>query len=164
MTTAEAIRILGDPESNRDSVMKHYRESAKKYHPDKPTGDLDMMILVNIALEVLQSIQFTWATTDEQPQSQPLTDTIQNLWEQVKHYPGIRGEIIGTWLWVTGNTYSIMEKLHGLGFHYSHSKRSWYYHDGIYHKHNNKCYTMDDIRNLWGQQPLEEEETEAITA
>lgn len=40
---------------------------------------------------------------------------------------GLRLEICGTWLWVTGKTYQVKDTLKELGFRYSANKLSWYY-------------------------------------
>jgi len=35
-------------------IHKRYRDLIKKYHPDKPGGNADKMVLVNLAYEVLK--------------------------------------------------------------------------------------------------------------
>ncbi len=164
MNTVEALRILNNPEPNKQSVLKHYRQQAKRYHPDCKNGDLDIMKLVNLAFELVEGLNFTWDIREEDRAARPLTDTIQEMWDQLKHYPGLVGEIIGSWLWISGNTYPIREQLKNMGFSYAHIKKCWYYHEGYYHKHNKTQYTMSDMRNLWGSQTLEEEQAEAIAA
>ena len=163
MTRIEAISILGNPDPGKESVFKAYRRKAKEYHPDLG-GNLELMVLVNLAFEVLEAIDFQWPTQDgEQARnSTPLTETLSNLWNEIKHYRGIQGEVIGTWLWVSGDTYPIREYLKGLGFRFSHLKRAWYFHEGAYWKHSKNNFDMNDLRAMWGSEDLESEEAEAI--
>lgn len=163
MTRVEAISILGNPNPGKDSVVKAYRLKAKEYHPDLG-GDLELMKVVNIAFEVLEAINFQWPIQDgEQARNTtPLTETLTSLWNEIKHYRGIQGEVIGTWLWVSGDTYPIREYLKALGFRFSHFKRAWYYHEGAYWKRSKNNFDMNDLRAMWGSEDLESEEAEAI--
>lgn len=164
MRIVEALSILGNPDQGKSAVLKAYRIKAKQYHPDHKNGDLELMKLVNIAFQTLEAINFQWTTgeTAEGFKTTPLTETISNLWDQLKHYQGITGEIIGSWLWVTGNTYPIKDQLKNLGFSFAHHKRAWYYHDGDYWKRSRRKFNLEELRNMWGVKDLENEEAEAI--
>jgi len=164
MKISEALSILGNPEQGKSSVLKAYRIKAKQYHPDHKNGDLELMKLVNIAFQTLEAINFQWtgSETAEGRETTPLTETMANLWDRVKHYQGITGEIIGSWLWVAGNTYPIKDKLKDLGFRFAHSKQAWYYHDGDYWKRSRRNFDLEELRGMWGSEGLEKEEAEAI--
>ena len=164
MTIPDALSILGNPEPGRESVMRAYRVMAKRYHPDLG-GDLELMILVNLALEVLRAVDYQWTTQDSDTgrRTRPLTEKLNELWESVRHYRGIHGEVIGYWLWVTGETYAIRGELKAIGFRFSHLKRAWYYHEGRYWKHSKRKFSMGDIRAMWGTEDLETEEAQAVT-
>ena len=68
--------------------------------------------------------------------------------------PGIKIEIIGNWIWVTGNTYPHRQSLKELKFRFSKSKTAWYFHTADYKKNNNKTFTMDQIRDLFGSETV----------
>jgi len=164
MRISEALSILGNPETGKQSVLKAYRIKAKQYHPDHKNGDLELMKLVNIAFQTLEAINFQWTTgeTAEGFKTRPLTETISNLWDQIKHYKDITGELIGCWLWVAGNTYCIKDHLKSLGFRFAHNKKAWYYHEGEWRKHSRREFDLEELRNMWGAKDLENEEAEAI--
>ena len=164
MILSEALSILGNPIADAGAVKKAYREKAKQYHPDKQNGNLDMMVLVNLAYEVLKQSNFTWSDTEAKDgqYSTPLTETITNLWNSIKHYRGLHGEIIGTWLWVSGDTYPIKDNLKSSGFRYSHFKRAWYFHEGDYWKRSHRKLNLQDLRGIWGNQDLDTEEAQGI--
>jgi len=164
MTIAEALSILGNPEPGKQSVLKAYRIKAKQYHPDHKNGDLELMKLVNIAFQTLEDISFQWTSRESEngKRTAPLTETISALWDQIKHYQGISGEIIGSWLWITGNTYPIKDYLKNLGFRFAHYKQAWYYHDGDYWKRSRRKFDLEDLRGMWGVEELDKEEAGVI--
>ena len=166
MTVEEALAILGNPDATEDSVKRAYRKAALRYHPDRPDGNLELMKLVNLAYETLQRVGFTWSSkqANTAQSSIPLTETIQHIWDAIKHYPGIHGELIGTWLWVTGTTYPIKEYLKELGFQFSSYKRAWYWHDGPYHKLSRKRFTIDELRRMYDVHDLETEEVDQLVS
>ena len=67
---------------------------------------------------------------------------------------GISIEIIGSWVWVTGNTYRHKELIKSLMFRWSSSKKAWYFHGNDYHKTSKKTFTLDEIRDLYGSQTV----------
>ena len=164
MRIAEALSILGNPRADIGAVKRAYREKAKQYHPDKQNGNLDMMVLVNLAYEVLKQSNYTWTEQETRTgqESAPLTETITTLWNSIKHYRGLHGEIIGSWLWVSGDTYPIKDKLKGLDFKFAHNKKAWYFHEGEWHKRSHRDLNLQDLRGLWGNQDLETEEAQGL--
>jgi len=44
----------------------------------------------------------------------------------------IKIELIGSWLWLTGDTFNIKEQLKNLGFFYSANKKAWFYNGSDY--------------------------------
>lgn len=60
-------------------------------------------------------------------------------------------EIIGTWIWVSGNTYPHRKTLKELGLHYCKKKSAWSIHfDDFYRWSNSEYYSLDDIRSKYG--------------
>ena len=71
------------------------------------------------------------------------------LWA-LENLPGVDVELIGFWVWLTGNTYAHKDTIGkaGLGFEYSRAKKAWFY-AGVpsFNKHHMK---LDEIRSLHG--------------
>ena len=64
---------------------------------------------------------------------------------------GLIVEIIGSWLWVSGETTKKYKKeLKSFGLKWSRNKKSLYFHFDGYFKNHNGNYSLDDIRKLWG--------------
>ena len=153
MTKKEALCIL-KPESNTSEALKKaYRQKAFKFHPDYG-GDPEIMKLVNNAYELLLKCQWTSEEKETASNDVPLTETLKKKWDTIASWPGIQGEVIGSWLWVSGNTKPYKDHLKAQGFKWSPKKFSWYWYQGKYRKRGKKVHSMDEIRTMFGKQDL----------
>lgn len=160
MQAKQALAIL-KPKSNDDAGLKiAYREACRKYHPDHNPHGLEMMKLVNLAYETLNKLESWWTQSQAREASRqtPLTETIQNLVDQIAHLGGLKIELIGTWLWVTGNTRPVKDHLKKLGFKFSGKKQAWYFHEGDYRRWHKKVFNLDEIRGMHGARDIDAEE------
>ena len=59
-------------------------------------------------------------------------------------------ELIGSWIWISGNTYIIKEQLKELGFFFSGNKKAWFF-NGQEHKGHRAFYkTLEELKLKWG--------------
>jgi len=63
---------------------------------------------------------------------------------------GLFVELVGTWIWVSGNTFPHKEILKELGFKWASKKMMW-----SWHKETDKCrsyknQTMDEVKRKYG--------------
>lgn len=72
--------------------------------------------------------------------------------DRIMFLKGIEIEIIGAWIWITGNTFAVRTTLKGLGFKFSHSKAAWYWHKCEFRKKNGKIQSMEEMREFWDNQ------------
>lgn len=59
-------------------------------------------------------------------------------------------EVIGSFLWVSGETKPYKDQLKTLGFKWSTNKSAWYIAPTNYKKRSRQVYEMNDIRNMYG--------------
>ena len=85
---------------------------------------------------------------------QEWADMVRNL----AKLNGIKIELCGTWLWITGKTNENKEVLKELAFKWSKDKKAWYYHNEPFKKKGKKKLSLNDIRSAYGSQKLEKEE------
>jgi hypothetical protein len=86
---------------------------------------------------------------------QQVSEEIRQRLYRIIFIQGIEIEIIGSWIWITGNTFAVRETLKGEGFRFSHPKTAWYWHKGEYHKKSGKLMSMEAMRKAWGSKKVE---------
>ena len=73
---------------------------------------------------------------------------------------GVSIEIVGTFIWLTGNTKPYKDDIKALEFRYSPKKYAWYKAPSDYKKRSRKNYDMDTIRGMYGSQKVKEDKEE----
>lgn len=147
-----------------DELRKAYHRLAFQYHPDKG-GDTVVMQEINNQYEKLSfslissNPDFSEGRKEWEAQvSEELREKLQGI----INLPNVTLEIIGSWIWVTGNTFSVRDILKSQDFIFSHSKTAWYWHKGEYFKKSGVLLSLEQIRELWGQQKVESEPQEQL--
>ena len=165
MNLIQALSILNPTEKTEAGLKSAYRAACLKHHPDKG-GDVEIMKLVNAAYDFLKKIDIWW--TGEQfrtaQKQTPLTETMQAMIDRLKGLAGIKIEIIGSWLWVSGQTYDFKDVLKDLKMKFAGNKKAWYYHEDAYRKKGKKQFGMDEIRQMHGSQDIKSEVNNSIAA
>jgi curved DNA-binding protein CbpA len=69
---------------------------------------------------------------------------------------GLEVELMGLWVWVSGNTKSHKEELKAAGYKWSPSKLTWYF--PAVPSFNRKPQSLDKIRDAYGSQKFSREE------
>ena len=138
-------------------LRKEYRRLAFIYHPDKG-GDTVLMQILNDQYERLsekfikENVDFSEGRKEYEMQ---VSEEIRDMLDRIMFLKGVDIEVIGGWIWITGNTFAIRTTLKSLGFMFSHQKTAWYWHKGEYRKNNGKIQSMDEMRDFWGTQKIE---------
>lgn len=85
-------------------------------------------------------------------------DQVQELMNkivQLKQLPDLVVDLMGSWLWVSGETKKNKEELKKLGCRWSKSKGSWYWHLDIdTHRWYRGRRTLIEIEAKYGKQTL----------
>ena len=134
-------------------LKKAYRALAIKNHPDKG-GSVETMQAINAEYdEAVKAFKnggsgfgFTNNDFTAAEMFRGIIDNIINL--------DIDVEICGSWIWVSGNTYSCKEALKAAGFRWASKKKEWYWKpDGSYSAHRRE-WDMEKIRETYGSQKI----------
>ena len=110
--------------------------------------------------EMLKTIKAEYSTlmsvlSDSNPveavkeEATTLAEIIKNLQEKVNP-EGLKLEIVGKWLWLSGATFAVKEALKELGFRYSPDKKSWYWRSDEDRSTNEKPIPLEMIREKYG--------------
>lgn len=140
-----------------EELKKQYRTLAMKHHPDCGGSTADMQS-INAEYDVLfAKLKDIHTAADGSTYTATTTETseqFKNIINRLIVLEGINIEIIGSWVWVTGNTYNYKEQIKAIGFRWANSKKAWYYHTDEYRKTSRKTFTLEQIRELYGSQTI----------
>jgi len=143
-----------------EELKKFYRELSKTNHPDAG-GTKEAMQAINAEytalFEGLKDIHTTkdGETYTASKKTAETPDEFINIIDQMIHFEHITIEIIGSFIWITGNTREYKEQLKVLGFKWSPNKTAWYLAPDGYRRHGKTQYTMETIRGMYGSQEVE---------
>jgi len=144
--------------TTRYELKKAYKELARQLHPDFG-GTTENMIQLNNEFEYL----FTrLETTKQENASNEIASDYMEKIQDLLHVPGIEIELIGNWLWITGDTKPVKDTLKAAGFKYSGKKVAWYWYPGKYRKRSKRKLSLEEIRSLYGSQAIDKDEKEQI--
>ncbi len=169
MKIIEALSILGQPDCSKEAVKSAWKQKAKENHPDIG-GELRRMQLVNEARDFLFKCignGWTWDATQKAKAAEetPLTETINELWNKIKHLPKINIELCGTWVWVSGETKEVKDQLSEAGMKYASKKQMWAWSPpGSKRRYGKKTQPMDKIRAKYGSENLGKSEYNQMAA
>lgn len=140
-----------------EGLKKAYKALALKHHPDLG-GDLEDMKAINAEYDRLFPIYRNRYNADPavKHKNTEAPEAYREFIEKVIRIRGIVVELIGSWVWITGETFIHAEYLKGIGMRWSSQKRAWYWFPGdMSHKRKGYRMSLDQIRSLHGATVLE---------
>lgn len=144
-----------------EELKKEYRRLARKLHPDFG-GDAEefkkMAAEYDEAVKNLNRTGETRKTAEgREYQYKETADPAEyrDIIDKMLHW-NVNIEIIGSWLWVSGETYSHRKELKAMHFGFSGKKKAWYYHSEPFRKESSKRFSLDDLRNIYGSETVKE--------
>jgi len=139
-TTAEEVKAI-------------YKKLAMKYHPDRG-GDVEIMKAVNSLYdEYFERLKHVHKTKDGKRYEKETNETssmFKDIIDKLLRMNGVEIEIIGCFIWVSGNTKPHKEEIKALGFRWHSKKKVWYKAPDGYRKKSRKTYSMETIRTMYG--------------
>lgn len=140
-----------------EELKKEYRELCFKYHPDvnKEANANEIMKQINVEyakeFERLKNV-FRNKAGEIYEDAKPVSETAEDFQEIIDKLISLEGitiELIGRWIWVTGNTKGHKEILKGLKFRWCKNKKAWSWHRPEEKIYNNKEQDLDEIRSKY---------------
>ena len=156
-----------------EDLKKAYRKAAVKLHPDNGGNEEEfksMQAEYEAAWERLKDVH-TNSQGETYTSKESTTETAFDFMEAINkviHLDNITIEIIGSWVWITGNTLKHKDVIKAAGYFWSKSKKAWYWNGSTKKSRRRGHYSMNGLRNAWGSTVVTgkaaREEREKLTA
>lgn len=133
-----------------EELRNQYKRLLIKYHPDN-NPDIDTtktMQEINAEYDTLLKQFASNQSSDSKFSTENEMELKKVLNEVIKIKADILIELVGKWIWISGNTYSVKSRLKELGFKWASKKQMWYWGES-----EHRCTTpleMEDIRARYG--------------
>lgn len=135
-----------------EKAKQLYKRLAKVYHPDKGGNSEQFKILNN---EYHRFIDNFSKVHFEDVDFEDLNMELEKIIADILHYENIVIEVIGSWLWVSGDTKEIKDVLKVLGFKWASKKKMWFFGDLKKSKSRGNM-EMEDIKNRYGSKTVKQ--------
>jgi len=138
-----------------EELKGQYRKLAQKHHPDRG-GDTATMQAINAEYDelfpLLKDIHKTkdGETYTARQATTETADQFKDLITELMKMDNIEIEVIGCFVWVTGDTKPHREQLKSLKFKWHNKKTAWFLAPDGYRPRSRREYDLDEIRDMYG--------------
>ena len=138
-----------------EELKSQYKKLVMKHHPDRG-GNHETMVEINLEYEKLfEVLKDTHKTKDGKTYTKQNNETPHdfiNLINELMKMYGVHVEVIGLFIWVSGETKPHKDSLKAMGFRWHSTKKMWYKAPQDYRKYTKTKYNMNEIRSMYGVQ------------
>ncbi len=152
MTREEIIKEFSEV-TGINEAKKVYKTLAKKLHPDVGGSEEEFKILNSVYNDFIEhKIYFS--------NDFKIDLDLEKIISQILHFENITIELVGSWIWLSGDTKEIKDKLKELGFKWASKKKMWYYGEMKGKSHGEK--SLDEIKDKYGSKTFKKKENEKL--
>ncbi|MFY4862016.1 hypothetical protein ACOTWK_03995 [Aliarcobacter butzleri] len=138
-----------------NEAKKIYKTLAKKLHPDIGGSEEEFKILNSVYTDLIEhKIYFS--------NDIKIDIELEKIISLILHFENITIELVGSWVWVSGDTREIKEKLKEIGFKWASKKKIWYF--GEMKSKNPTPKSIDEIKAKYGSETLKTKEKKEIAS
>ena len=132
-----------------NEAKKVFKRLARLLHPDVGGDEERFKTLKNVYDEIIEhKIYFS--------NNAKFDLELEKIISQILHFENITIEVVGSWIWLSGDTKAIKEKLKELNFKWASKKKMWYF--GEMKGKNLKPKSMSEIKNKYNTQTFKSKE------
>ena len=139
-----------------NEAKKIYKNLAKKLHPDMVSGDEESFKLLNAIYNDLIEHKIYFSNDIK------IDIELEKIISLILHFENITIELVGSWVWVSGDTREIKEKLKEIGFKWASKKKMWYF--GEMKGRNPQEKSLDEIKAKYGSETLKTKDKKEIAS
>ena len=152
MTREEIINEFSEL-TGINEAKKVYKTLAKKLHPDVGGSEEEFKLLNAIYNDFIENkIYFS--------NEFKIDLDLEKIISQILHFDNITIELVGSWIWLSGDTKEIKDKLKELGFKWASKKKMWFY--GEMKGRNPQEKSIDEIKAKYGSEILKTNDKKKI--
>ena len=145
--------------STLDDLKRRYHALCKELHPDCGGSTEAMQALNAEYAQMLKRVMNADFSTEAEASELLYRDKIA----AIVHLDGLELEIIGKWLWVSGNTYAHREALKREGFCFAPVKKLWFYRALEYAtRTRGEAQDINDIRTKYGSEKVRQQSARVL--
>ena len=142
-------------------LRDRFRKLAMENHPDHG-GNTETMQTINAEYKkafdfIVHNSGFSDGRISYETELDPI---LREKIEVLLKIKNIFIEICGNWLWVTGDTKPVKDVLKENELKFSGKKLAWYWHSGNYRKKSKRQLSLDEIRDLYGSDKIQKDDTQ----
>lgn len=146
-----------------EEVKAEYKKLALQHHPDRG-GDTATMQAINseyafASARIIKGGNFSQEETEQEIR---FSEEYRKVIEQIGHLESITIELVGLWIWVTGNTYPVRAELKKAGLFFASKKQAWYYRSEEYKADRGSRKSLDEIRSKYGSKIVYDNKAKAL--
>lgn len=159
-----------------EELRRQYKELLKIYHPDNG-GNMSDMQEINAEYDRLfKVLKDRHEKTADGKESNAKTDfnnmkydfsedqKLREVLQQIIGFEGITINIVGSWIWIDGNTYPYRDELKAIGFRWSRQHKKWHWHNGEYIRHGKRKLSYAEIQIKYGSTEIQPEKQVLLQA
>ena len=150
-----------------EELKKAFHKLATKHHPDNG-GDPEIFKAINAEYramwEKVKNIHVNAAGETYEKETTETADDFINIINDLLNIPGVKVELCGRWLWVSGDTKPVKDQLIAAGCKWAPNKKMWSWHypedASKFHK---KAWSMAEIRSAYGSTTYKRKDSNKIS-
>lgn len=161
----KAKTYFNNPETIEE-LKEKYRKLVKMLHPDNGGDENEFKAMQSEFTKLYKALKNIHRAVngehyEKDNGSKETAEQFMDIIEKIIHMDGCVIEIMGSWVWVSGDTKKYADILKEIGFWWSSAKKAWYYTGGVHQKRRGS-YSLNQLRKKWGAVEVETEKQEAI--
>lgn len=138
-----------------EEVKQLFKKLAKENHPDLG-GSTETMQEINAeyAFMIAKLLKGSDLSSEEINSEIHLSELYKEVIEKIIALNGISIELVGNWIWVSGNTFPVKNELKDAGFMWANAKKMWYFRSEEFAVKSKSKMNIDQIRAKYGSEKI----------